>query len=143
MQSTDVLAAEPSESVRKVILVVDDEIDIREVVAEILEAHGYLVVTTDSALNAYSLLSNAKFDLVLTDIVMPEMSGMALRTLVQSNPQTRHIPVVFMSGYAPELINVREHALKKPFELSELLTVVEFSLLAAIKQQLPDANLAK
>lgn len=71
---------------------------------------------------------------------MPEMSGLSLRKLVQGNPRVSHIPVVLMSGYASELIGMREHALKKPFDMRELLTVVEFSLVAAKKDKQPDVG---
>lgn len=128
--------------VPKAILVVDDEHDIREVVVELLDTAGYTAVATESALTAYALLNNAHFDLVLTDVMMPEMNGFGLKKLIQSHPRLRHLPVVFMSGYSNQLVQTHEPYLGKPFEFNDLLATIELALMTNTSQRAPDVDTA-
>jgi len=108
-----------------VILIVDDEKTIRQLVASILKRAGYDVVAVSSAREALEVMSGHTPELLLTDIVMPEMSGLALAA-------TAHhlhygVPVMFMSGFAS---NYEEElsgsvCLRKPFTPGQLLTAVQ------------------
>ena len=83
----------------KMILVLDDEADVRKLVAAVLTRKGYKVVTTDSGDNAIKAHKRSKHpvDLLLLDVVSPGLSGpMVADRIVESQPGLR---VLFMSGY--------------------------------------------
>lgn len=110
------------------ILVVDDEIDVREIVKSILERAGHSVAAASSAEGAVELLATADFDLICTDYKMPGMDGIDLARKVKLG---RRIPVLLMTGYADtsditRLERLGEVALiKKPFRRTEILAAVE------------------
>ena len=117
-----------AESAAGAILVVDDEAPVREAVVEILRAAGYHVVGAASAQEALAALEEGAVpDLVLTDMVMPGMSGaMFVRRLRHTHPE---LPVLVMSGYPRNaggpLREMEVGWLKKPFDLDELLENIE------------------
>jgi putative two-component system response regulator len=78
------------------ILVIDDEAIIRMLVVEILETVGHTVVDADSAERALDLLDGGDFDLVVSDVIMPGLSGLELLQRVQA--QRASLPVVLMTG---------------------------------------------
>lgn len=109
----------------EIILVVDDEPAMLELVARMLSSRGYRVLVADSAKKALAMLENEKIDLLLSDIVMPDMDGYQLAAVVnQMYPKTK---VQFMSGYArdrwenKETGNVAGTLLEKPFTSQALL----------------------
>jgi two-component system, cell cycle sensor histidine kinase and response regulator CckA len=86
------------------ILLVEDEDAVRELARTVLESHGYSVIEAVSAEEAQELAARrgAKIDLLLTDVVMPAMSGRDLaRRISAQSPQTR---VLYMSGYTDNVI---------------------------------------
>jgi two-component system cell cycle sensor histidine kinase/response regulator CckA len=84
------------------VLLVDDEEGVRELLGSVLERNGFVVQTAESAEAALQLLGKASFDVLLTDVVLPGMTGteLARRALAQS-PRTR---VLFMSGYTGDAV---------------------------------------
>ena len=111
---------------RKTILVVDDEAEIRKLVAAMVSRHGYNVLTADSGDHALTVAKNQKtpIDLLLTDVVAPGMSGpMLADKLTELQPGLR---VLFMSGYdntqvVQRYVVEKGHALlHKPFTVEEL-----------------------
>lgn len=111
------------------VLVVDDDPLIREVLRRTLEGHGYEVVLAESVKEAWSSLSWDDFDLVLTDLQMPEESGMTLlRDIKHRLPQ---LPVVMITGYGTmdvvidALRNGANDFLVKPHKPRELLDIVK------------------
>ncbi len=104
------------------ILLVDDDEEVRCVAAASIEELGYLVVGLGNGEDALRLLDQESFDLLMTDIAMPGMTGVELAKHVRS----RHpgLPILFSSGYA----DVRsfgenlsdETVLKKPFRIADL-----------------------
>jgi PAS domain S-box-containing protein len=110
------------------ILVVEDEELVRNLVAMILESNGYQVVQARDPREALLLCADDRFDLLLTDIVMPGGDGASLaRAVVALNPKTR---VLYTSGYAPDSIDRLEIEgsetafLGKPYPADELARVV-------------------
>ncbi len=108
------------------ILMVDDEEMIREVTAELLTAHGYVVFQAADGREALEVHAREKIDLVITDVGMPGMGGEALLlALRERDPEAK---VIVSSGYA----GVRENAelrkasgmLTKPYKLEDLLVLV-------------------
>lgn len=110
------------------ILIVDDDRAILEFAARALAGGGHDVVRADTAFVALDHLSTRSFDLLLTDIAMPEMDGIALA--LKASKDFPALRILLMSGYAEE----RERAhnldalihgvLAKPFALDLLLTEV-------------------
>jgi len=80
------------------ILVVDDELDNRELLGLILEHEGYLVLTAASAHEALSVLERHSPDLILLDIMMPDVDGYQLAAKIKGNPATHDIPIAMISG---------------------------------------------
>jgi CheY-like chemotaxis protein len=86
---------------RPLILVVDDEVDITETYAMYLDFQGFEVITANNALQALDILSSRVPDLVISDCMMPQMDGVELSRQIKARPDTRHTPIILMSG-APE-----------------------------------------
>ena len=115
------------------ILVVDDEQVVRELAVELLRRSGYAPHGVPSARSALDLLEQEPFDLVLSDVVMPEMTGVEF--LYELRSRRHDLPVVLMTGGSqdPERTS---NAIKlgatsllyKPFSHDELCRVVESAL---------------
>jgi signal transduction histidine kinase len=84
------------------ILVVDDEPDARSIVAETLKLEGATVTVTDSALGAFEKLqeAGAHFDIIVTDIGMPEVDGYSLVRRLRASQSGRQMLAIAMTGYA-------------------------------------------
>jgi two-component system cell cycle sensor histidine kinase/response regulator CckA len=106
------------------VLVVDDDRDIRVVLERLLSRAGFRVVlAAEGAAALDALASHPAISLVLTDLIMPGMSGHELVTRLRE--LGRAIPVVVMTGYAPNgLGEDARHLLAKPFTANDLLAVV-------------------
>jgi len=115
------------------ILVVDDEIGIRELLSEILADEGHVVVTAENASAARSARLREELDLVLLDIWMPDTDGVTLLKEWASSGQLT-MPVIMMSGHAT--IDTAVEAtrfgamefLEKPIAMTRLLTAVRSGL---------------
>ena len=112
------------------VLVVDDQEGVRHVTAAMLELFGYRVLTADGGSQALAMTQGQPLDAVLTDIIMPGMSGLELGArLAEARPT---LPVIYMSGHWDEqceTYSVRPvHFIAKPFRASQLLQCVEHAL---------------
>lgn len=118
----------------KSILVVDDEPGNLELIATILQHESYIVLSAASAQDALHVLDTHKPDLIISDIMMPQMSGYELYQAVRQNPDLQAVPFVFLSAkgkrsdirYAKEL-GVDDY-LTKPFSRQDLLLTVRNKL---------------
>ena len=117
----------------KIILAEDDN-DMRRFLVKALENAGYEVVSYDNGRSAYDRLREEPFELLLTDIVMPEMDGIELaRKATELDPDMK---VMFITGFAAVALNPDNQApkdakvLSKPIHLRELVNEVQ-KLLAA------------
>jgi hypothetical protein len=105
------------------ILVVEDDDQVRAITQRALEHFGYQVVTASRAAEALAIVADdSSFDLILTDLVMPDMSG---AELAEHLSETLGVRVLFMTGYAPESVAERGivaagEVLRKPFSRIEL-----------------------
>ncbi|HXN89374.1 MAG TPA: response regulator [Methylocella sp.] len=118
---------------RKILLAEDDH-DMRRFLAKALQSAGYDVASFDNGMSAYHRLREEPFELLLTDIVMPEMDGIELaRRATELDPD---IKVMFITGFAAVALNPDNNAppqakiLSKPFHLKDLVNEVQ-RLLAA------------
>ena len=111
---------------------VDNNERLLTTIHEYLERHDYQVMSVASGLDAIRLLRSETFDLLVTDIVMPDISGLGLIEI--SKKESPELPIIAMTGYSGQVRDLTlerspDYYLEKPFELSRLLEVVE-SLLA-------------
>lgn len=114
----------PSFGPRGRILLVEDEPDIREVLASVLDLEGYDVATARNGVEALDLLgSGPRVDLILLDLMMPIMSGWEFRRVQREDPALAGIPVVVTSASAPGTVEP-DRFLPKPFGIDELIQVV-------------------
>src|SRR4051812_45396644 len=88
----------PSGTVQGNVLVVDDYESIRSLLERILRSQGHMVQTAASGPEALALLHEHPIDLVILDVMMPEMSGIEVLKHIKSNPVTHEIPVLVVSG---------------------------------------------
>jgi CheY-like chemotaxis protein len=109
------------------LLVVEDEIPIREVLCSILEDEGYRVVGVGDGQAALDALAADRFDLILSDTMMPRLDGVGLARSLASDPTFREIPLILMSALKSSPAHEVPHAafLPKPFDLYELLDTVD------------------
>jgi DNA-binding NtrC family response regulator len=107
------------------VLVVEDEEMVRKLVCETLEAHGYAVIEAKSPADCLQFASGKdKIDLLLTDVIMPEMNGKELyQKLAAIHPNSK---VLYMSGYTNDVIvhhgilDEGINFLQKPFTVHDL-----------------------
>ncbi|MGK4006627.1 response regulator [Sorangium sp. So ce1036] len=113
----------------KRILVVDDDPDIRETLAELLQEEGYAVASAAHGAEALSALrTDPRPGLILLDLMMPIMDGWQFRAEQKKDPELASIPVVIISATGrDELVSSLGAAqfLKKPINLEQLLAAVE------------------
>ncbi|GAA3708261.1 response regulator [Sphingomonas cynarae] len=111
----------------RILLAEDDQV-MREYLTRALERSGYSVAAVDRGTAAIPLLKSATFDLLLTDIVMPEMDGIELaQRATEMAPGMR---VMFITGFAAVTLKAGEampnaRILSKPFHLRELVMEVD------------------
>ncbi len=118
----------------KSILVADDEPSVREFIERALNYAGFTVTAVPDGNAALEALGKKKYDLLLTDIVMPDLDGIALSLKVAKDfPATK---IVMMSGYANQrqrahnLDFLAHEVISKPFTLEEIIKRVKAALAA-------------
>ena len=114
------------------ILIVDDELELQKLFRDILRSEGYDVWVAEDGVSGYEAYCQFRPDLVLTDIVMPGMSGLELARKMREI--TPWIKVIFVSGFFgvenlkqeldEEILRYGYGALSKPFKISEMLDLV-------------------
>lgn len=121
------------------VLVVDDDTSIIQVVKHVLTREGYTVLTAANGREGLTVAKAEKPDLIILDIMMPEVDGITVSGILFQDPVLRRTPVVILSakGSAKDMMtlvpNVRVY-LDKPFDPADLVRRVQ-QLLAASSQQ--------
>jgi signal transduction histidine kinase/CheY-like chemotaxis protein len=118
------------------VLVVEDHPPLRELIHEILGDAGYRVIAATNGAEALHLAASNPVDVVLTDIMMPGMTGLAL--IQQLRTQSRHPRVVFMSGHDQGLLKAHGEGalfLQKPFTPKALKAAIASALETQREQQ--------
>jgi DNA-binding NtrC family response regulator len=126
------------------ILVADDEGSVRDFLARALVRYGHEVETAADGSEALSALARTPFDLLLTDIVMPVMDGIALA--LKATSEHPDLVVLMMTGYAAE--KQRAHNLDalihdvvmKPFSMDQILGAVQRALQDAPGRRKPESE---
>ena len=117
---------------RKNILIVDDEKDVLSVLEKGLTAEGYSVITASSGNDAVGLAKSRRPDLIILDVLLPDMDSSEVNRKLKEDPETKDIPVIFLTGMFPRREDeqgwrmVAGHVLfEKPYDILELITVIE------------------
>lgn len=116
------------------ILVVDDEADCQTVLGMYLESQGYQVQCATSAIEALSIFENDPPDLVISDVMMPEMDGFEFCRRLRNTRLGQLMPFIFLSGQGEIESKVEGHSigaddyLVKPFQSEEILAKVKGQL---------------
>jgi len=97
-------------SSQPLILVVDDNQDQLRLMERFLSSSGFSVIAADSGLKGLSALNEAKPDLILLDVMMPEMDGYEVCSRLQKNGETAYIPVIFITALGEEQDKARAFA---------------------------------
>lgn len=107
------------------VLIVDDDRAIAELLCNVLDGAGYQTYTAHNARAALQIALREHPALVLSDWLMPDITGYELMRQLRQNPETADIPVVLMSSQRPDFAALRGLLfLAKPFDLDEVLTTV-------------------
>jgi len=116
---------------KKKILFVDDSRDLVELVESYLEAYGYDVATAYTGREALEKAKAGHIDLILLDIMLPDINGYDVLKSLKSNPATNHIGVIMLTGksetrslFKAQELGATDYVIK-PFDFGELLSLVQ------------------
>jgi DNA-binding response OmpR family regulator len=118
----------------KKVLVIEDNVDIRENIIEILELAGYTLFGADNGMKGVELGLKNLPDIILCDIMMPELDGYGVLHMLQKHKETSAIPFIFLTAKAEHLDQRKgmdlgaDDYLTKPFNGAELLNSIETRL---------------
>jgi DNA-binding response OmpR family regulator len=118
----------------KRILAVDDETDVLLIVKTALQSEGFEVQTASSGADALALARESPPDLVLLDVMMPQMSGFEVLRALKADEATSTIPVIMLTGLSERgkiqeaLASGTTYYIVKPFEFHDLLDKVNDAL---------------
>lgn len=128
----DSQVAESGKKARVHVLVVDDSITTRSLLRNILEAAGYEVSPAVDGTDAWNRLQSGGFDLVLTDVDMPNMDGFELTEKIRQSESTARLPVILVTSRDSESDKTRgvqvgadAYLVKSTFEQSHVLDIIE------------------
>jgi len=116
---------------KKLILIVDDEAELRNVLSIRLSESGYAVVEVSSGKEVVSMAKENKPKLIIMDIMMPDIDGMAASQQLKEDASTKDIPLIFLTGLQDKNTESPDHRsgdniiFAKPYEFSELLIAVK------------------
>src|SRR6187402_153708 len=118
----------------KSILVIEDNKDLRENTAEILDLAGYKTLTAENGKKGVDIAVKEKPDVIVCDIMMPELDGYGVLHMLRKNETTQAIPFIFLtakterSDFRKGMEMGADDYITKPFEDIELLNAVEMRL---------------
>jgi len=118
----------------KTIMVVDDNPDIITIVKTILEGKGYTVLSASSGLELLNMLKNQKPDLIILDIMMPEMDGLEVLSRLKAVADTASLPVILLTAkvqYEDVLGGYKlgaDYYITKPFTSTQLVNGINLLL---------------
>jgi DNA-binding response OmpR family regulator len=122
---------------QRTVLAVDDEHDIIEMLVLLLESEGYRVLTASGGREAMDILRTERPDLVLLDIMMPEIDGHQVCRYVRAQQELAEVPVLMLTAkndiehIAQSLDEGADGFIVKPFDVDQFLRLIEFRLAGA------------
>ena len=130
----------------KKILLVDDEPDVADLVAYHLKAKGYQVETVNSPTVSIGTARTFLPDLVILDIMMPDLNGIQVCRILRADPRLARVPIIFLTAKAEEADRISgfetgcDDYVCKPFSTKELVLRVQSVLRRAVEEPLPAAK---
>ncbi|MFQ5539400.1 MAG: PleD family two-component system response regulator [Candidatus Binatia bacterium] len=119
---------------KRTIMVVDDNPDIVTIVKTILEVKGYVVQSAFSGQEVLNLLEEQKPDLIILDVMMPQMDGLEVLTRLKADPGTASIPIILLTAkvqYEDVLGGYKmgaDYYITKPFTSTQLINGINLLL---------------
>ncbi len=114
---------------RNSILLIDDDREITSLIRRNLEDKGTRVVEAATGLDCMRILREARVDLILLDIRLPDFNGWAILSLLRLTESLRHIPVIVVSMEPPDTALIEQFRpddyIQKPFDIRDLLARVK------------------
>jgi CheY-like chemotaxis protein len=121
---------QPGDAQKRILVIDDDEICRRTVVA-VLEQSGHILMQADNGEAGVTIALQNPPDLIVTDVVMPKLDGLAVFDILTADPRTQNIPFIFMTGLVEKEGAKRgkrlesKNLLPKPFALVDLIAMVQ------------------
>ncbi len=106
------------------VLIVEDDVDIRETLGELLASAGYETSSAANGLEGLTAARRAPPDLIVLDLMMPVMDGWQFRSAQRNDPSLAAIPVIVISASAPPSTIDADTYLEKPFPMDRLVAEV-------------------
>jgi DNA-binding response OmpR family regulator len=128
----------------KRILLIEDNHSLREEIINVLELEGFDVVTAENGRVGLERIQEGLPDLVLCDLMMPEMDGYETLAAIRGNPATATLPVILLTARDDDHCEIRctelgaDDYVTKPFKIPELLRAIE----AVVKKRARKGRLA-
>jgi CheY-like chemotaxis protein len=113
----------------KTVLVVDDDLAIRELLSDALAEAGYRVLAVGNGRRAFEITKQERPDVVLADLMLPDLSGRELIRRIKGNEDISSTPVIAMSAALPS-DEPGAAFLAKPFDVDEVVQLVQLTLTA-------------
>lgn len=116
---------------KKKILIIDDEEEVLSLLEKRLSWAGYSVIKADNGIDALALAKSRDPDLIILDIMLPGMPGEEVGQRLKENPETKHIPVIFLTCLVSrdEQKTIDSNAghtiIAKPYDAEELLSEIK------------------
>ena len=114
------------------VLIIDDDIDLLGELTDMLACGGYNVVTCSNPVDAVSIARTANPDVIVVDMLMPEMNGLQVIDRIRANSGLSRVPIVITSGYCEECegrklarVNSLAGFVKKPMNPLEVIAEIE------------------
>ncbi len=116
------------------ILIVDDSVSVRKALERLLSPRQYMVLSASSAEHAMELIANDVPNLIIADVVMPNMNGFELTARLKSLDRFRHVPILLISGIVDSAVTAQakeagaEGVVSKPFTPEDLFPRIDAAL---------------
>ena len=118
----------------KTVLIVEENAAIRENMSKILKLHGYNILATANGKTGLAMANGKKPDIILCDVLVPEIDGYSIFNSLKDNPETMNIPFIFITD-SPDKKNVEiglpvdaDGYITKSFEGKELCATIDLFL---------------
>ena len=107
------------------ILVIDDHSNLRETLSALLAKEGHQIADVSSAEDALSLMASSTFDIIVSDIRLPGMSGLELYSFMMDSNAKLAKKIILISGMQQEIDQKTIPFLRKPFSKDDLLEIIK------------------
>lgn len=121
----------------KKLLIIEDDKDIRENLSEILTSEGFTVIVADNGKKGVELAKVELPNLILCDMQLPELNGLAVLKLLKTSATTLHIPFIFLSGFSDKNLVIKgitggaADYIVKPFQIDRLIETINNAIVKA------------